>query len=509
MNDFFLSLLLLGAASSGGVSPFWATANRYDIVPQGYGATFMLQTGMQSDTTKAFQWGWGVSAGVSTDTYRPVCVIPDEAYGTVRWKFLSLDLGLKRRQQDFLAPGNDLGTLSTTGGNMIWSGNAATMPGYTFNVGKVTIPGTQGYLSLFGRFGDYCATDRRYVQWSHIHNTAFGMQVGLSPDKRWLLTAALDHYAMWGGTSPEYGKLDMSIKSYCRMLVGASGNYSEGDAINVIGNQLGHMILRLDYKADKWSLAFQHDHPYEDKSGMLFRNFPDGVNTLAFRLEDRKFWITDVVYEFQYTLWQGGTCERRPATQEEIDRGDVRLLREPDGTYSYIVGGEDNYFNNIEYRSGWTHGARIIGNPFFLPLGTLDGSFNPDSEKFREAVAQGAGKSLVAIENNRVMVHHLGISGTLFRMIPYKLMLTHSLNYGIYHSELYTGFDMWRKDWSEQWRQKPKVQFSGAFQCEVPLFRNKFFIVPAICWDRGQVLGNRVGATLGLRYNFFGFRQGS
>lgn len=65
-----------------------------------------------------------------------------------------------------------------------------------------------------------------------------------------------------------------------------------------------------------------------------------------------------------------------------------------------------------------------------------------------------------------------------------------------------SGYEMWQKDWSERWRQPPKVQFSGAFQCEIPLFDNTFFIVTAICWDRGQVLGNRIGANLGLRYNF-------
>lgn len=497
MNDFFLSLMLLGAASSGGVSPFWATANRYDIVPQGNGATLLLQTGMQCDTTKVVQWAWGLSAGVSTDTYRPVRAIPDEAYGTVRWKFISLDLGLKRRPQDFLATGYyDMGTLSTTGGNVIWSGNAPSVPGYTLNIHKVAIPGTKGHLSLFGRFGDYCTIDRRFVQWAHIHNTAFGVQIGLSPDNRWLLSAAWDHYAMWGGTSPEYGKLDMSFDSYWRMLFGKSGGktYSDGDAINVIGNQLGHFVFRLDYKGDKWSVALQHDCPYEDKS---FINFPDGVNTLAFRLADRKFWVTDVLYEFQYTLWQGGTCERRPATQEEIDRKDKNLYKEADGTYSYMVNGDDNYFNNYEYRSGWTHGARTIGNPFFLPTGTLEGTFNPDPEHFRQVVAASW-----AIENNRVMVHHIGIGGLLFRTVPYKLLLTHSLNYGIYHPDIYSGYEIWQKDWSERWRQTPKVQFSGAFQCEIPLFNNRFFIIPAICWDRGQVLGNRVGATLGLRYNF-------
>lgn len=507
MNDFFLSLMLLGAASSGGVSPFWATANRYDIVPQGNGATLLLQTGMQSDTTKAFQWEWGLSSGVSTDTYRPVRAIPDEAYGTLRWKFISLDLGMKRRPQDFLATGYyDMGTLSTTGGNIIWSGNAATVPGYTLNINKVAIPGTKGHLSLFGRFGDYCTIDRRYVQWAHIHNTAFGVQIGLSPDNRWLLTAALDHYAMWGGTSPYDGRLDMSFNSYCRMLIGSNAgkSYNEGDVVNVIGNQLGHIVFRLDYKGDKWSVALQHDHPYEDKSGMRFQNFPDGVNTLAFSLADRKFWVTDVLYEFQYTLWQGGTCERRPATQEEIDRKDKHLYLEDDGTYSYVAGGEDNYFNNYEYRSGWTHGARIIGNPFFLPTGTLEGTFNPDPEHFRQVIMANYKTNWNrAIENNRVMVHHIGISGMLFRMIPYKLLLTHSLNYGIYHPDIYSGYEMWKKDWSERWRQKPKVQFSGAFQCEIPLFKNRFFIIPAICWDRGQVLGNRVGATLGLRYNFF------
>lgn len=492
MNDFFVSLMLLGAASTGGESPFWATANQYNIVPYGNGATMLLQSGCKYDSQKTLQWEWGLSAGVSTDSFRPVRFLPDEAYAGIKWKFLSLEAGLKRRQQDFLAVGGNLGTISTTGGNMLWSGNAPTMPGYTFTVHKVAIPGTNGHLSLFGRFADYSTIDNRYVKWAHVHNSAAGVQFGFTSENRYLLTLALDHYAMWGGTHPEMGRLEMSASTYFRMLLGlgakAGGTYHQMDVENVIGNQLGHILIRFDYKGDKWSLAFQHDHPYEDKSGMYFKNFPDGVNTLSLSFADRKMWVSDILYEFQYTLYQGGTCERRDATEAEIASNAPGLYRNQDGTYSLIVGGADDYFVNGEYMSGWTHGSAVIGNPLFYPAGTLKGTYVP-------------GAMLLGVENNRLMAHHLGISGMLFGYAPYKLMLTHTLNYGRYRNDLYA-VSIWKHPWSDHKLQKPLVQFSGGFQCEIPMLGNSFYIIPAIFWDRGKVLGNRLGMTLGVKYLF-------
>ena len=49
---------------------------------------------------------------------------------------------------------------------------------------------------------------------------------------------------------------------------------------------------------------------------MGFQNFPDGVNTLWFGFDDKDRWVTDILYEYQYTMWQSGTRHDRPTTEE-------------------------------------------------------------------------------------------------------------------------------------------------------------------------------------------------
>ena len=69
--------------------------------------------------------------------------------------------------------------------------------------------------------------------------------------------------------------------------------------------------------------------------------------------------------------------------------------------------GIDNYFNNNLYRSGWTYENRVLGVPFI----TLD------PERFR-------------ISNNKILVHHFGLTGTAFNYIPYKFLTSYRINDG-------------------------------------------------------------------------------
>ena len=105
---------------------------------------------------------------------------------------------------------------------------------------------------------------------------------------------------------------------------------------------------------------------------------------------------------------------------------------------------------------------------------------------------------VLGIENNRLKAHHLSLAGKLFRKMPYKLMLTYSQNYGTY-SRPYNSPSQWGKPW---WavEETPLHQVSGAFQGEIPL--KHFAVTYGIYADRGQLLPDVFGATLGLRYLF-------
>lgn len=465
MNDIFASLLLLGAVSTGGDMPFWAYSNQFDLIPRTSGYAAVLNAGQLYDEEKTFQWHWGVSAALRGDSYDKAAFIPDEIYAGIKWKKLAMDLGMKHPQQEFLGSSATLGTISTTGGNVVMSGNSRSMPGYRISLHPANVPFTNGHLQIQAAFADYRMTDTRIEGKALTHNTALYLIGNIG---RVSITAGLDHWAMWDGSS---------IGNYFRMLVGKSAgpDGTKSDQMNVIGNQLGAERIAVSYRGRGWRAEFRHDIPYEDKSGMVFRNFPDGVNTLSFSFDDKDRWISDVVYEFQYTMYQSG-----PIHDPETDEHGNPRPWEPGLNY---VGG-DNYFNNGEFRSGWTHYGMTIGNPLFFPAGTHAGTWS------RQTTTKG-------VENNRLKAHHIGISGKLFRKVPYKFLATYSQNYGTYPVP-YAGESQWGHPWGTV-KETPLSQLSLGFTCEIPLLDGHLQVIPGIYADKGSVLKDTFGATVGLR----------
>lgn len=493
MNDFILSLLLTGALSSGGSLPFWATTNQWGLMPENDGALAVLAAHTQYDTSKDFQWRWGVSLAANYDSGTAAAeaatgkaadfrLMADELYASVKWKMFSLDAGIKHVDLDFYGAGTPtLGSMSTTGGHIVWSGNARQMPGYLLNLDPVPLPWTNRHVWLYGSFGDYKTLDDRYVKGALLHRNKVMLRFDIT--ERLSFHFGLDHYALWAGKY-EKAEMPVTLENYIRIVLGmhASGAGSQSDQINVIGDQGGGELLRFDWRGDGWKATFQHDIPYNDGSGMGFQNFPDGVNTLWFGFDDKDRWVSDILYEYQSTMWQSGTRHDRPTTEEE------RKHLDPADQYHYwrkIIGGGDNYFNNGEYKSGWTAYGRTVGDPLFFPRGTRAGTWT--------------GRAMVlGIENNRLKAHHVSVAGKLFKKLPYKVMLTYSRNYGTYPSP-YVGESQWGKDPGTV-KETPLHQVSGALVGEIPL--RHFAITWGLYADRGQLLEDNFGAQLGLRYMF-------
>ena len=486
MNDFILSLMLLGALSSGGRMPFWATANRFGIMPEAVGAVGLVSASTRYDPSRTLQWCWGASLAAGYDSYSPAVIIDDagsgsdgagimldELYGSLRWKVFSLDLGMKHREQGFLAGSASrgpayLGSLSTTAGNIVWSGNSRSLPGDSLNLEPVAVPFTGGRVLLSGSYGDYRTFDTRFVEGALVHNTRIGLTIRLTDRLDFL--GRLDHYALWNGTHPTKGKMPSGIGNYLRVVTGSSGGSesSQRDRINVIGDQRGGELFGLRWRGEGYTLTFQHDIPYDDGSGMGFQNFPDGVNTFHIGFADRSGLVSDVLLEYSTTTWQSGT--RHDWTDSDGKK--------------HISGGADNYFNNGEYRSGWTFCGRTAGYPLFFPSGTRSGEWNPSG------VVPG-------VENNRLRAAHLGLAGQLFRKAPYKLMLTYSRNFGIYKAP-YEGESQWNKDPGSV-KETSIGQLSAAFMGEVPF--GSLAVIYGLYADKGSVLPDTFGANVGLRWS--------
>ncbi|MBR5905778.1 MAG: hypothetical protein IKZ51_04910 [Bacteroidales bacterium] len=486
MNDFFVSAMLLGALSTGGTLPFWAVSNQGGIMPDNNGALAVIQAYKTFDETKTFQWQAGVSLAANWQPNDPLNPesspfhpMVDELYAGARWNVLRADLGMMHREREFLGADKNLGSLSVNEGHIIESNNSRAMPGYKLVLEPWAIPFTGKHVLISGVWGDYKTIDDRYMKDALVHR----LQAYLTYDSRnhFYVRIGLDHYALWGGTGPKGQTMDINFKNYLRICTGRSAG-SDGtisDQINCLGDHGGAEELRMGWRYDDFDVTFQYEKPYSDKSGMRFNNLPDGAYTLHFSLKDKDRWVSDVLAEFHYTMWQSG------AKHEAETDADGNVIPWHPG---FNIFGGDNYFTNGEYKSGWTHFGRAICGPLFYTKLYNDGVYR--------------------VYNNRYIAYHLGVSGKLFKFAPYRLMLTYSCNCGTYNAPLVSGATPWGSDW--QWWEKntwdqPLSQFSAAFNGYVPFKlrgHHNIDLVYGLYADAGEVLTNAFACTLGVRYTF-------
>lgn len=452
-----------GSGAKDGM-PFWGVTNRRGIMPENLltggnrllagagdnrsGAIGLMTAG--AEVAYVTRPGIALTGGLSVagyGTFDRWDGMLDRLHFGISWKKLHLDLGMKDRAS------YEFNGLSLTGGDLAYTGNSRNLPGYNLSTDFIYIPWTKRILAFKANFADYMMTDNRYTDNVLLHNEALFLKI--TPVRALSLTIGLEMWSQWSGTSPVYGKQPSSLNDYFRVVFGQSGgdDATLSDQINILGNHLGRELIRLDWNADRFTLTFQHDIPFDDRSGMRFQNFPDGVNTLNLSFRDRDKWVTDILLEFVSTKSQSGPSHNDPDDPETV------------------LGGNDNYFNNGEYKSGWTYYGRTVGLPLFTPM--------PEN---------GNGHTL-GVCNNRVTAWHFGIRGKAARTVPYRFLFTYSRNFGQYSQRLGM-FDA------------APQQFSLALEGKVPHLGRSLPLSLGIglYGDFGQVYQDSFGLTIRLSY---------
>lgn len=465
---------LYGAGASGKSLPFWAVTNKNGIFPNSHSGFVVAGTDFKYASKPGIDVyaGFKFSGAVTPSVLAGVSAAPEirwenrslpgqsvwkgmieEAYAGIGWKMLRLDLGMIDREYDY-------GGLSLTGGNIVWSGNSRNIPGYNFQVKYFEVPGTKGIFSIKANYADYKLFDDRYVDRAMLHNKSLFFKFRLH--RRVHFQIGLEQWSLWGGISPTLGRQPDSFNDYLRVVCGMSGgsDASESDQINALGDHRGREKVMIDWAADKFTLSLAYDKPFEDGSGTRFQNLPDGVYTLFCSFNDKDRWVSDLLYEFVYTKWQSGPYHD---TSQDPDRKDEEFQ---------ILGGRDNYFNNGEYKSGWTYFGRTIGLPLITP--------KPVNE---DGIVLG-------VCNNRVVAHHFGMAGKFARKVPYRFKATYSKNYGLYTQSI-----------KELFEQAPE-QLSLALEVDFPRFAEKLPLAVSVgvYGDVGELYQNNFGLTLRLSY---------
>ena len=434
---FFLSLTAFAQESNSteykielnsGVSseenlPFWMIANKFDEIPsENYG---LIKASIFSDfKNPQNKFDFSYKAALSGTVSNESNVFINELYAAIRYNSFILEIGPKN--DEILFEG-----LSISNGNIIKSTNTRAMPGINFKTnGFVKLPFAQNWLTTKFSYSEYLLNDKRVVDNARVHHKSLSFKFKLS--NSFNLTYGLNHYVQWGGTSEEYGKLPTTFKDYLKIVTGSSGGKSSNinDQINAIGNHVGSYLLKLDHVGETVDWSAYWSHPFEDRSGRELMNYPDALYGVFIDFKNNKSLITHLASEITYTKHMSG-------------KG--------------AISGNDNYFNNYVYESGWTYFGKTIGSPLLLPNAPIDG------------ITHG-------IAQNRVLSYHVAFKGYLNNSIAYKTNLTYS-NYPLAIN---------------------KDQFSTSFECIVPQTKLPFEIGLGAAADFGNFSPSTVGGFLKL-----------
>ena len=378
VSGFDFSLGGLGLVSSGSNNPFWMYSNQYGRQDAETHALALVQAGytFQLGGENSLKLGGGLLAndGIYED------VRADELYVAYTNTWLQASAGLKHRDEK-------LSGISSVGGDVVWSNNARALPGIYVEMLK-PFPVFK-WFEVKATFGHYFLEQARYVSNAQVHHKSVELALVFGNGDR--LSGTLKHYVQYGGTSPQYGKQPSAFGDYIRVFFGSSGSETAfaGDQINVLGNALGSQEVAYEMKRDKFDLRFYHQNIFEDGSGMMLKNFPDGV--WGAYIEPKKIpWLDAFVVEYVQTVSQSGRFGNS-------------------GNGGNFNGG-DSYFWNGIYQTGWSYQDRIIGLPFIIP-----GAYGQRNV------------------NDRSFVYHLGATGSISSW-SYKAKLSAVTNLGTYNT---------------------------------------------------------------------------
>lgn len=369
--------------------PFWFTANQNGLLDNNKSTAagrLQLFGNKIGKDSSPFKYSYG--ADIFTQSGHDVTNTKiAQLFGSIQYRNIELTLGAKHRDIKYEG-------ITSTGGDILWSGNSRSYPGYTLRLTDYfRFDFMPKWLSFKGEYGDYLLNDDRYAgNRTRLHHKNFFIKTQFNENLH--LEAGLDHYCFWAGESRGIEQ-PSSFSDYLRVITGREGgsNAMQTDQMNAIGNHVGAYSLSIIHTGNTdWT--FFYSHPFEDGSGREFQNYPDGNYGIYINRCKPGNIVEYISYDFTYTRHQSGNFKKNPGDSGDKGRGN------------------DSYFSNGVYYSGYTYFNRIMGSPFFIPNTPENG------------ITKG-------IYSSKFISHHIGLKGHICSPIDYKLMISNIRHYGV------------------------------------------------------------------------------
>lgn len=382
---------------SSGELPFWLWANRDGKINSS--ASFLNLTEFSTRVTGKLKriTGFHYKAGANL-----VGGLGNESYFHPNQLFAGLDYNGWQLEAGMFTDDLQFNGLSTTNGNLARSRNARPYPKIRFSALTFKpVPGVQNWLAFRFEYDEGILNDNRYVSDTHLHHKSFYFKI--QPQRSdWDVQFGAEHFVMWGGTSRDdyIGKMPSDFKSYLLYFFGSMGsdNFPINDQLNVAGNQYGTYQVLFTKQFSTFTASLNLSHPFDDFSGVNWRNWPDNLIGLYVEFIDQEKFISHILYEFTNTRQQS-------ITDSIFSWNNTKAIweREP----------SDNYYSHGIYKSGATYHQQAMCSPLFAPV------------ILKEGISRGFG-------SNRFYSHHLGVAGTLLNEITWKGLATYTHYLGTY-----------------------------------------------------------------------------
>jgi hypothetical protein len=457
-----------GIGSSTERTPFWLRANQFGTVPYkapigtarigAAGSILLTDTaGLYARKAPSRAYILSYSAEIVGNAGKENQFVVPEYYVKLAHRQLEVVLGRRREV---------IGLVDTTltSGSYAWSGNALPIPKIQFGTKGFAPLGRRQWLAInaFIAHGWFANTD--YMQHSFLHQKSVFFRIGkpLSPIRVYI---GINHHAQWGGHSDylDYhyaidGQLPGQLRDFPNVLfairIGGVNNprVTSFDYVNLYGNHVGSTDFGLELRLPSVHLMLYHQHSFDDASGVLLQNLPDGLSGLRIqpvRQGSSIFQVTDLLVEYLSTLNQSGPTFYQDNTHTK---------------------GADNYFNNGQYQEGWAYKDHILGTPFITRRVDVKPQLQ-DNTKW-------------AINNNRIQLAHLGLRARVGQRMNVLAKISYSRNYGVPGESL----------------AGTPTQFSSLIQVGKPLsWLGGTSLSASVAADLGQLYTNAFGAYVGLR----------
>jgi len=392
-------------------TPFWLLNNRYGLSSiDRYNGYLRAAAFHDIDTTRRFSWGAGADFVVPYN-YTSHFVI-QQLYGELKYRSLTLTIGSKERFTSIV-------NRELSSGDMVFSANARPIPQIYLAMPEYQwIPKTKNWLAVkgfisFGMFTDGHWQNRTFnnkSSWTNkvlYHSKGIFLRGGNRDKFPLTVEGGFEMGTQFGGRTYRYvnGKyvvIDMrhGFKEIINAILGLSGGDSNdsnqsGEISNCYGNHVGEWSLALSWapKDTDWSVKAYYQHYFEDHS-QLFWDYlwRDMLLGAEITLPKNPF-VDKVVYEYLYTKDQSGSVYWDKTPEIPIQ-----------------ISGADDYYNHYIY-GGWQHWGMGMGNPLLV------------SPIYNDAIH---------FKHNRIIAHHIGISGRPTDEIDYRILLSSTRSWGTY-----------------------------------------------------------------------------